>query len=238
MKPHSDVAAVIPAKGTSQRTKNKNRQRICGVPLFLNAAAHLHRCLDKSQIFVDSECSETLTMAERAGFSTIRRPEELATNATDGHQLMVWGASQVKSAIVVQHMPTMPFLRRETLEKALQLVESGEADSAWGAVEEALYLWTSEGPTYDLAHIPNSFTLNKTIIEGMGLYVARRDLILSTGLRIPGRTRRVALDRFEAIDIDTPEDLEFARTVARGLSDHDPLLDGLNEIRMLLAEAA
>jgi YrbI family 3-deoxy-D-manno-octulosonate 8-phosphate phosphatase len=41
----------------------------------------------------------------------------------------------------------------------------------------------------------------------------------------------VLLDKFEQLDIDTPEDLEFARTVAAGLPANDPLLHGLSELQ-------
>jgi len=210
------IAGVIPAKGTSTRVPSKNLQRVLGVPLFLWAANNLARVLDKTDIYVDSDSPEIRALAERAGFCTITRPADLATNATDGNQLMLWQASQVDAEILVQHLPPMIFLSEATLRRGLAHIAEGY-DSVFGAAEEALYLWNEHGPAYDLCNIPNSFTLPKTIIETMGLYMTRKACLESSRVRVSGKTARLALDHFEQIDIDTPHDLEFARTVARGL---------------------
>ncbi len=213
----TSICAVIPAKATSQRTPSKNQSPILGVPLYLWAANNLSRVLSRSCIYVDSDSSEIRKTAARLGFSTIERPADLATNATDGNALMRWAAQNTDAELLVQHMATMPFLRRSTLERAIALVER-EFDSCVSMIEEPLYLWNERGPTYDIRHVPNSFDLVPTRIESMGLYVTRRSLVEETGLRFPGRVSTVSVDRFEAIDIDTPSDLEFARTVAQGLS--------------------
>ncbi|MET0592608.1 MAG: hypothetical protein ABW133_07915 [Polyangiaceae bacterium] len=226
------IAGVIPAKGTSTRVPSKNLQQVLGVPLFLWAANNLARVLPKTDIFVDSDSPEIRGLAERAGFRSIARPAELATNATDGNQLMLWQASQVDAEVLVQHLPPMIFLRESTLRAGLSRIAEGY-DSAFGTAEEALYLWTELGPTYDLHNIPNSFTLPKTIIETMGLYITRKSCLESTRVRISGRSARLALDHYEQIDIDTPHDLEFARTVARGLGPNTDYTNGISALSSL-----
>jgi YrbI family 3-deoxy-D-manno-octulosonate 8-phosphate phosphatase len=223
------VAGVIPAKGTSSRVPSKNSQRVLGVPLFLWAANNLARVLPKTDIYVDSDSPEIRQLAERAGFRTIERPADLATNATDGNQLMLWQASQVDADVLIQHLPPMIFLRESTLRQGLNRIAEGH-DSVFGAAEEALYLWTEHGPTYDLRNVPNSFTLPKTIIETMGLYMTRKACLESSRVRISGKTSRLALDHFEQIDIDTPHDLEFARTVARGLGPETEYTRGVSSL--------
>jgi YrbI family 3-deoxy-D-manno-octulosonate 8-phosphate phosphatase len=223
------VAGVIPAKGTSTRVPGKNLQQVLGVPLFLWAANNLARVLPKTDIYVDSDSAEIRALAEHAGFRSMARPAELATNATDGNQLMLWQASQVDAEVLVQHLPPMIFLREATLRAGLARMAEGY-DSVFGAAEEALYLWTELGPTYDLRNIPNSFTLPKTIIETMGLYLTRKSCLESSSVRISGRASRLPLDHFERIDIDTPHDLEFARTVARGLGPDTDYTRGIGSL--------
>ena len=226
------IAGVIPAKGTSTRVPSKNLQKVLGVPLFLWAANNLARILPRTDIYVDSDSSEIRDLAERAGFRSIVRPPDLATNATDGNQLMLWQASQVDADVLVQHLPPMIFLRESTLRAGLARIEEGY-DSVFGAAEEALYLWTELGPTYDLRNIPNSFTLPKTIIETMGLYFTRKSCLELSRIRVSGRTGRLALDHFEQIDIDTPHDLEFARTVASGLGPDTEYTRGISALSPL-----
>lgn len=218
------VAGVIPAKSSSRRVPHKNQQLLLGVPLFLVAAANLSKVLEPSSIYIDTDSPEMARWAREAGFRALLRPAELATNATDGNALLAWEAASVEAEVLVQHLPPMPFCREQTLVRGIEAVLSGEADSAFGAYQQALYLWNQQPlePRYDLARIPNSFTLPKLLVEGMGLYVTPRELIASRGTRIGDRPAIVPLDRFEQIDIDEVEDLELARAVAEGLDPESP----------------
>lgn len=224
------VAAAIPAKGSSSRVPAKNLARIRNVPLFLWAANNLARVLPPDRIYVDSDSEEILSLAHQAGFATIRRPTELATNATTGNDLMLWQASQINAEVLIQHLPPMIFLRPETIRTALEYVEAG-FDSIFGTHAEQVYTWSEQGPDYDVNALPNSFTLPKRFREGMGFYVARKATLEKERVRICGKQRMVLLDKFEQLDIDTPEDLEFARTVAAGLPANDPLLAGLARLQ-------
>lgn len=223
------VAGLIPAKGTSARVPNKNLQEILGVPLFLWAANNLSRVLDRRDIYIDTDSEEIEARAKALGFGTLRRPAELATNATDGNELMRWEASQVEADIYVQHLPPMVFLSEKTLRDAIARV-SADVESAFGVRREAFYLWTEDGPSYDLAQIPNSFTLPELVMEGMGLYVTRAEALRRAGTRVTERYAMIELDRFEGIDIDLPEDLAFARAVAQGLEPSSEYRRGIDEL--------
>lgn len=222
------VAGVIPAKASSSRVKSKNLQELLGVPLFLWAANNLSRVLDRADIYVDSDGDEIIDLARKHGFQTIRRPDSLATNATNGNEFMLWEAENIDADILVQHLPPMAFLKKSTLEKAIEFVQQGY-DSAFAARKEAFYLWNDDGPAYDLHNLPNSFTLPKLTIEGMGLYVVRRKALLDNRLRISGKYAIVETDNYESIDIDYPEDLDFVRTIANGLPRDSPYICGISQ---------
>jgi N-acylneuraminate cytidylyltransferase len=225
------IAAFIPAKGSSERVKSKNSQEILGVPLFLWAANNLSRVLPKSQIYIDSNSDEILERAQAHGFNRIKRSEELSTNATDGNQLMLWQASQVDADIYIQHLPPMVFLKEETLRQGLEKIEAGY-DSAFAVAKKQMYLWNENGPVYDIHHLPNSKTLPVMISEGMGFYITTRKSLLETRLRIGNKYAMLEIDNFEEIDIDYPEDLEFARTIAKGLGVHSPYTEGIEDLRL------
>lgn len=212
------IVGFIPAKGSSTRTPAKNMQKVLGVPLFLWAANNLNKVLDKQDIYIDSDSEEILAIAKKHGFNTIKRPVELATNATDGNQLLQWQAKNVDADIYIQHLPPMIFLRESTIRNGLDFVVNKGCSSAFAVMKEQLYLWTENGPTYDLNNLPNSFTLPTTIVETMGFYVTTKEHLKRTGLRIDANSAMIQIDKFEAIDIDYPEDLEFARAVAKGLN--------------------
>jgi len=231
------IVGIVPAKGSSTRVPGKNRRLLGGVPLFLWAANNLARALPRDRVFVDSDDVQMRELAASLGFGVIERPEQLATNATDGNELMLWAASQVDADVYVQNLPPMPFLREATLRRAIEAVTDGAA-SAVGVRREKLYRWDESGPTYDLRAIPNSFTLPDTIIEGMGLYAMRRDALERSRVRAADPRVIVDLDPFEAVDIDHEIDLELAQALAMGLPADSPLLAGIAELRGALSNAA
>lgn len=219
------VYAFIPAKGHSSRIPEKNRQTIGGIPLFLRAALHLASLLPRDHIIVDSDSEAILDQAAKNNFGTMKRPSELATNATDGNAFFRWETSHYPQAdIYIQHLPPMPFLATATLQKALNLVRSGEADSVIPIGRARHYTWdtVSGKPNYDLSNLPNSFDLPETVFETMGLYLIRSEAHRATGGRIGLCPKFLELSRIEQIDIDYPEDLEMARAVADGLPHGNP----------------
>lgn len=224
------IAGVVPAKGTSSRVPGKNRQLIRGVPLFLWAANNLNRVIPKHSIFVDSDSDVILTEARAAGFQALKRPAALADNSVDGNRFMLYEAENITCDVLVQHLPPMPFLREETLRKALQTIEEG-GNSAFGVHRQRAYVWDEDGPTYDLLSIPNSFTLPELVCEGMGFYATRTRCLLQDRTRVSRPYTMIGLDRFEAIDIDYPSDLELARAAAAGLASDSPYLKGLAELK-------
>jgi len=226
------IVGFVPARGGSERTPGKNLQHVCGVPLFLWAANNLNRCLPREDIYVDSDSDEILSIARSHGFSTIKRPDHLATNATDGNRFMLWEVSNVEAEVYIQHLPPMIFLKKETLSKAIDAVVKDGFDSAFGAIQEHFYVWRDNKPTYDLKNIPNSFILPLLTLEGMGLYIVKRDTILSNETRIGDNPLLVKLDKYEAIDIDYPEDLEFARSVAKGVGKNSSYTEGIDAYRV------
>lgn len=224
------IVGFVPARIGSKRVAEKNLQKILGVPLFLWAANNLNRVLPKDHIYIDSNSKDILNLAEKFGFQTIERPEDLATNATNGNEFMLWEVSNVDADIYIQHLPPMPFLSKNTLEKAIKKITDTGHDSAFTALKEKLYLWSKSGPKYDIQNIPNSFDLETTIIEGMGCYVTTKESILNNKTRVGKNPAIIEMDKFESIDIDYPEDLELARSIARGLGFDSPYTSGINSM--------
>ena len=230
------IVGFVPARGGSERTPNKNISELDGVPLFLCAANNLNKILDKKDIYVDSDSDLILEKADKCGFQCIKRPDDLATNATDGNKFMLWEVSNVEADVYIQHLPPMPFLKKETLNRALENVLNEKYDSAVGVIKEKFYLWSNNTPCYDKLNIPNSFELNDTIIEGMGIYITTKESILNNKTRFGNKPYLIELNKYESIDIDYPTDLEFAKSVMKGLNDNSEYKDGLNEIKIKLNE--
>lgn len=218
------VVAFVPAKGTSDRVPNKNLRFINGKPLFMHTVDKLLGMMD--HVWVDSESNEVASYVYGSGATWLKRPEELATNATDGNRMFAFEVSQVKADLYIQHLCTSPFIRPETIQQAITtLMMTNEYDSAIFVRKEKQYLWGGDQPLYDINHIPNSVDLPDTTIETMGLYMVKADsdVILHGARRIGIKPMIVEIDPLEAIDINTPEDFELAELVFDGIKQRDML---------------
>ena len=214
---HEQVCAFIPAKGSSTRVQNKNKQMIRGIPMFLWAAGNLNKVLSKKQIFVHSDDEEILQIASSHGYGAIKRPSSLCDNNTTGDDLMLWESEQTKAEVLVQHLPPAIFLKRSTLDSLIRGVLSDGFDSAVGVYETQPYLWSDGKPSYYGKNLPNSVDLPMQVNESMGTYVTSRKSLELTSRRVGGNINAVNLDFLERTDIDYPQQLEIARLVAEGL---------------------
>ena len=221
MKIDGEVIAFVHAKGSSSRVPNKNLRILGDRPLFCHAIANAESSKSIDAVIIDSDSDEILKIGETFGAIPVKRPLRLASNDATGDDLAYWQASLApESQVVVQVVPTSPFIRPETIDKAVQEVLHNGRDSAVGVFREALYLWSNGKPTYHLEDgtIPNSFDMNQTTYETTGLYANRTESVLASRKRITvENVASVQLSRIESVDINTQEDFELAQIIWQGM---------------------
>ncbi len=213
------VVAFLPVKGTSERIDNKNTKLLDGKPLFLHTLEKLLKCDFIDEVYLDSESDLIFQLASEAGCRFFRRDPELASNSTDGNRLFLNEATHVDGDIYIQLLCTSPFIEISTIHKGVRILEeSTEHDSVVLVRKEKLYTWDSHAlrPHYDIDNIPNSFTLDDTIVETMGLYLIGREAALATRRRIGDRPFLLEAKPVEAVDVNRPEDFELAELIAAG----------------------
>jgi regulator of RNase E activity RraA/CMP-N-acetylneuraminic acid synthetase len=216
------TAAFLPAKGSSQRIPNKNTMLLDGEPLFLRSLRKLQSCPSVDEVWLDTESSEIISLASDVNCKVLRRDNTLASNKTDGHQLFLNEVTHCDADIVLQLLGTSPFIRPETIEKAISILKhEPQYDSVVAIRKEKQYRWLDGKPAYNLEHIPNSVDLEDIIIESMGLYAVRRDAALATKRRIGNSPYLLEIDPFESVDVNWPADFEMANLLAVGLREQE-----------------
>jgi len=215
------VVAFVHAKGCSDRVPSKNLRTLGDRPLFCHAIGNALAAELVDHVVIDSDSDEILDLGKHYGAEPLKRPAELATNATSGDDLAFWQASsQPESEIVLQVIPTAPFLKPHSIDRAVAMLRTGEADSVAGVFSDVFYVWKAGRPAYYRSDgtLPNSNELSPTVFETTGLYANLTAAVLRTRKRMnPERVAPLFLSRLEAIDINTLEDFAFAEVVARGL---------------------
>lgn len=234
------VIAVVPAKESSLRAPNKNASLLEGLPLVVRMLRTLLRCPGIDEVWLDTESERIAGLAAGLPVRWMKRDPKLASNQTDGHALFYNEVTNIRADIYVQALCTSPFLTVSTIESAIAAVKSGEYDSAVAVRLEHQYVWEAGRPVYGDGPVPNSKDLPATHREGMNLYVVERETALRTRRRFGDKVKLISLSAIEAIDIDTPEDFEFARLVAAGLRERERAALPLHEAMLstpLLADS-
>lgn len=211
------IAAVVPAKSTSERIFNKNTLVLGGYPLFLYKLQTLLSIKEIDDVYLDTDSDEFIGLASHLPVKFIRRSSELATNATDGHELFLNEVQQIDADIIIQLLCTSPFVKRETICQAIHILTSqSEFDSVVLFQREKLYEWREGKPLYGNGRIPNSVDLPTIERESMSLYAMRRQEALLLKRRFGDHVARLYADPIESIDINNQADLELACTIADG----------------------
>lgn len=228
------VAAFLPAKGSSSRVPNKNMMLLDGEPLFLRSLRKLLACPCIDEVWLDTESREIADLASDLKCKRLMRDPALASNKTDGHQLFVNEVRNTDADICLQLLCTSPFIRPETIEKAVEVLKTDATyDSVVAVRKEKQYRWLDGHPTYDIQHIPNSVDLEDIVIESMGLYAVRRDAALGLQRRIGDWPYLIEIEPIESIDVNWPKDFELANLIAIGLREQERRL--FNNLKLLLS---
>ncbi len=213
------VYAFVPAKGSSERVENKNKRFLDGERLYARALKILLQCKEIDKVFLDTDAEDMYKDIDYLPVTFMKRNPTLATNKTDGHKMFMNELNSYPDAdIYVQLLCTSPFIRPETIDNAINILKNdNNYDSAVLMKKDKFYFWENGRPTYDINHIPNSKDLPETIIESMGLYIIRKDTAKKLNRRFGDKPYLIYGQLEELIDVNTPEDLEFASIYAKGV---------------------
>src|SRR3989344_2062420 len=211
------VVAFLPAKGSSERIKNKNVQLLDSKPLFMHTLEKLISCDFIDEVYLDTESDKIFEMASYLNFKKLKRDKKLTKNSVDGNQLLLNEINNVDADIYIQILCTSPFIKISTIKNGLDILKKNkEYDSVVLVKREKQYNWDGNKPKYNINNIPNSKDLPDSIIETMGLYIIRKSVALKTKRRIGENPFLIMASPIEAIDVNYPEDFELAELVQKG----------------------
>jgi regulator of RNase E activity RraA/CMP-N-acetylneuraminic acid synthetase len=223
------IAAFVPAKGTSERLQNKNLSIVGGEYLVRRKLKQLLASKYIDEVWLDTESDHIINLVKDLPVRFHKRDPKLATNDTDGHQLFQNQAKQTKADIVIQALATAPFVCSETIDRAIETLTETDCSSLVAVRKEKTYEWKDRAPNYGWQKIANSFDLPDRIFETMSLYIVKRH---EDGTPIKKRFTQnpylFELNCREAMDINTPEDLQVCNALALSERAHASL-----EIRTL-----
>lgn len=216
------VVAFIPIKLINQRFPGKNTMILGGRPTcdYIFETICKVDTIDEKYIYCsDESIMPYIEPYVNKGLQFLKRDTYLDGFQVKGLEIIERFVRDVDADIYVLTHVTQPFTKSESIKKALDKVISGEYDSAFSAVALQDYMWMKGKPfNYDMKNIVRTQDLEPIYMETGAFFIFRKEVFTELGQRIGNKPYIYEIDQFEAVDIDTAEDFEFAKAVAMYLN--------------------
>jgi CMP-N,N'-diacetyllegionaminic acid synthase len=217
------VLALIPARGGSKGIPGKNLAPLDGRPLLAHAIANAKGCRRIDRVAVSTDSPAIAAEARRLGAEVpFLRPAELSGDESPMRDVVVHAFRFLADRgeapeVIALFQPTSPFLRPETVERALDRLDSSGArllkavkrvreHPGWMLIRRGDSLEPFiEGPVRRRQDLPELF------IPCGALYLYRAAYLEGPG--DPEPCGWIELSWPESLDIDEPDDLALARWV-------------------------
>ena len=148
------------------------------------------------------------------GVKYLQRSTSLDQDTTKMNEVLHCFANEVPADIYVMTHTTAPFIKKESIEKGLEAVKSGEYDSSFAAKKLQDFLWKDGKPfNYELNNIPRTQDLPALYEETSGFYIYRNHVMTELNRRIGDKPYIVEVGEIESVDIDEAEDFMIADAI-------------------------
>lgn len=207
------VVAFVPIRLNSKRVVGKNLKMLGGKPLMcyiLDTLANIKK-IDEVYVY----CSqESIKEYLPVGVKFLKRPEYLDRDETLGKEIYEEFTKTIDADIYILAHTTSPFMKQETVENALDKIVNDGYDSAFSCEKIQTFTWYDGKPlNYDLKEIPRTQTIEPIYVETSAFFMFKRDIWKVHKQRIGFKPYMAQVDKIEGVDIDWPEDFDFAEKI-------------------------
>lgn len=207
------TVAFVPIRLNSKRVVGKNLKMLGNKPLLcyiLDTLVNVKR-IDEVYVYCSSE--EIIKYLPQ-GVKFLKRPEFLDRDETLGKEIYEEFTKTIDADVYVLAHTTSPFMKVTTVENALNKILDEGYDSAFSAEKIQTFAWFN-GKTlnYDLKEIPRTQTIEPIYVETSAFFMFKREIWKVHKQRIGFNPYFAIVDKIEGVDIDWPEDFEFAEKI-------------------------
>lgn len=211
------VVSFIPIKLNNQRLPGKNLMELEGRPLcdYIFDTIRKVDAIDEKYVYCSDEKIKSYIPE---GLTFLKRDSYLDGYQVKGLEIIDYFIRDVDADIYVLTHVTQPFTKPESIKKALDKVLYEGYDSAFSCISMQDYCWYNGKPfNYDMKDIVTTQNLEPVYVETGAFFIFRKEVFTEMHQRIGKNPYMCVIDQFEAVDIDTQEDFDFAKVVAKFL---------------------
>jgi CMP-N,N'-diacetyllegionaminic acid synthase len=218
--PLNPVVAIILARGGSKGIPRKNVMQFHGRPLIAWTILQSLKA-GITDIYVSTDDSEIAGVASAYGATVIERPAELSGDDASGDEGTIHSINKLEltdSTIVVMPQVTSPLRLATDIVNVLELVVSGDFDSAFTANRiDDICVWSlGDSPrsvTYDFESRIMRQDRPPMVVENGSVYCTRAGALRQSGNRLSGRIGVSLMPRWTMPEIDEPEDIKLCEVL-------------------------
>lgn len=212
------AAVFIPIKANSERVPGKNFRFLNGKKLYEYIIEHAKESNVFDDIYIDTNSDEIKEYCKKNNYIVIDRKEVLAKNTANGNDLLNYHFDlHPEYDYYFQLFATAPYLQPESIRICAEtLINSSLYDSCFTAVKHQGFFWLHDTAiNYRPCILPRSQDMSPVIEETTGLYGMSKDALNKYHCRIGAKPYIHYVSKFEAVDINTEEDLKIAEYIGR-----------------------
>jgi CMP-N-acetylneuraminic acid synthetase len=210
-------------KANSQRIPGKNFKSFCGKPLFRWVLDALLSIDSIDRVVINTDARGIL--ASHGIFESKRliirdRRSDLCGDTVSMNLILADDIQAVPAETYLMTHTTNPFISSETIIKALDTFkerrQTASSDSLFTVNKFQSRFYRADGSpiNHDPANLIPTQDLEPWFEENSNLYIFTKDSFMATKARIGKIPYLFQTPRFESVDIDTPEDWDFALAVS------------------------
>ena len=215
------IVALVPMREHSERVEGKNYRPLAGKPMYAYILERLTQSADIAKIVVDTDSTIIRDgIAERfSHVQVLDRPAHLRGETVSMNDVLVHDVRQVPAKFYLQTHSTNPFLRSETISKAIAtfLEAHPKNDSLFSVTRFQSRLWNQEADPVN--HDPQVLLRTQDLLplyeENSCLYIFEQESFLARADRIGKTPILFEIEAREALDIDEEFDFSLADCLMR-----------------------
>lgn len=213
---------MIPVRGNSTRVPKKNLRLLGGIPLVAHAIKAAKEAHLFDEIWINSEDTAFMKIADEYGVNFYERPVELASDTATNDEFLYDFLKNEDCGIVIQLLATSPFIKPETIRGFYSAMIEAKHDTMISVKNVQIEcLFNGKALNFNKhEHTQPSQSLIPVQAYACGIVGYKRDKFIRNyeqgwgayhgGTGFNGYYR---LSGFETCDIDTEEDFALAEAI-------------------------
>jgi CMP-N-acetylneuraminic acid synthetase len=214
---------IIPARGGSKRIPEKNIQLFGGLPLLLHSIQYAlanSEIIDAVYVSTDDESIKSIALAN--GTHVIDRPAHISGDMEPTITALKHALETIEDEVenVILLQPTNPLRPQNLLKEAFEVYQKGNYDSLFTVTRNHQKLGKvieNKFQPFNYSIGQRSQDLEPLFFENGLLYITKASFILENIIISENAFPFEVNHIFANVDIDTPEDLEYAEFLQKNL---------------------